>query len=487
MTETVPGNLGDMPVEDFRLYGHRVIDWVADYLTDVGNHPVYPGVRSGDLLEELPDAAPGQGDTMDQILADVDRLIMPGLVHWNHPRFFAYFTSSASGPGIFGELLSTVFNVNSMLWHSCPTATELEQTTLSWLRQMLGLPPEFLGIMYDGGSSSTFHAIAAARENLADLKIREHGLAGRSDLPRLRIYTSEQGHSSIDKAAVALGLGLDGVRRVEVNDEYQMDTQSLAKAIAEDRRNGILPFCVVATVGTTSCTSIDPVSSISDICKREGLWLHVDAAHGGPAAIVPEMRSVLDGCGRAHSIVVNPHKWLFVPLDLSVLYTSKPDVLKRAFTLVPEYLRTDTVDEVVNYMDYGIPLGRRFRALKLWFVLRYFGVDGIAERIREHIRLGRLFAEWIDANPEFERLAPVPLSTVCFRAHPPGIEDDTSLDHLNEQLLQAVNRSGDAFLSHTKLSGRFVLRLVISHLRTETEDVARVWEIIQKNLQIIRS
>lgn len=476
-----------MPTEEFRSYGHQTVDWVANFLANIDSLPVMPIVRPGAVCSELPNCPPIPGETMDQILSDIDTVIMSSIGHWNHPSFFAYFNSSGSAPGILAELLIAAFNTNSMLWYSSPAATELEQTTLDWLRQMLGLPPAFFGIIYEGGSSSTFHAIAAARENLTDLKIREHGLAGRNDLPRLRIYASEQGHSSIDKASVALGLGLAGVRRVDVNDGYQMDPQRLAKAIAEDRSAGILPFCVVATVGTTSCTSIDPIPAIADICEREGLWLHVDAAHGGPAAIVPEMRYVLDGCGRAHSIVVNPHKWLFVPLDLSVLYTSKPDVLKRAFTLVPEYLRTDTVDEVVNYMDYGIPLGRRFRALKLWFVLRYFGVDGIAERIREHIRLGRLFAEWIDANPEFERLAPVPLSTVCFRAHPPGIEDDTSLDHLNEQLLQAVNRSGDAFLSHTKLSGRFVLRLVISHLRTETEDVARVWEIIQKNLQIIRS
>jgi aromatic-L-amino-acid decarboxylase len=475
-----------MPAEEFRQYGYLLIDWIADFLGNVDNLPVFPNVQPGDIFSKLPNALPLKGEGMNEILADVDRVVMPGMVHWNHPRFFGYFTSSGSGPGILGELLSAAFNVNSMLWQSCPSATELEQVTLNWLKQMIGLPPEFWGIIYDGGSSSTFHAIAAAREQLAVLKIRERGLAGRSDIPELRIYTSDQGHSSIDKAALALGLGLDSVRRVAVDDQYRMNPEALAEAIAEDRRVAILPFCVVATVGTTSCTSIDPIAAIADICEREGLWLHVDAAHGGAAAVVPEMRHVLDGCDRADSIVINPHKWLFVPLDLSVLYTRKPEVLRRAFSLVPEYLRTTQGEEVVNYMDYGIPLGRRFRALKLWFTLRYFGVEGIADRIREHMRLAQQFAQWVDEHLQFERLAPVPLSTVCFRAHWPGIDDNELLNHFNEQLMQAINHTGEAFLSHTKLSGRFALRLVVSHLRTNEAHVARVWEIVQEQLRLLK-
>jgi aromatic-L-amino-acid/L-tryptophan decarboxylase len=478
--------LGDMPAEEFRQYGHQLIDWIADFLANVGNLPAFPNVQPGDIFGKLPNAPPIKGEAMDEILADVDRVIMPGMAHWNHPRFFAYFTSSGSAPGILGELLSAAFNINSMLWQSCPSATELEQVTLDWLKQMIGLPPESWGIIYDGGSSSTFHAIAAAREQLAELKVRERGLSGRSDIPQLRIYTSDQGHSSIDKAALALGLGLDSVRRVAVDDQYQMNPQALEEAIAEDRSVGSLPFCVVATVGSTSCTSIDPVQAIAGICEREGLWLHVDAAHGGAAAVVPEMRYVLDGCDRADSIVINPHKWLFVPLDLSVLYTRKPEVLRRAFSLVPEYLRTTKGDEVVNYMDYGIPLGRRFRALKLWFTLRYFGVEGIADRIGEHIRLAQQFAEWVDEHSEFERLAPVPLSTVCFRAHPQGIDDNDLLNHFNEQLMQAINHTGEAFLSHTKLSGRFTLRLVVSQLRTNEAHVARVWQIVQEQLRLLK-
>ncbi len=482
-TQPAPHNLADMPAEEFRQYGHQLIDWIADFLAKVGDLPVLPNVQPGDIAGKLPNAPPIKGEGMDEILADVDRVIMPGMAHWNHPNFFAYFTSSGSGPGILGELLSAAFNVNCMLWQACPSATELEQVTLDWLRQMVKLPSEFWGIIYDGGSSSTFHAIAAAREQLTELKVRERGLAGRSEIPPLRIYTSEQGHSSIDKAAVALGLGMDSVRRVVVDDRYQMNPQALAEAIAQDRRAGIRPFCVVATVGTTSCTSIDPITAIVDICEREGLWLHIDAAYGGAAAVVPEMRHVLNGCDRADSIVINPHKWLFVPLDLSALYTRKPEVLRRAFSLVPEYLRTGQGDEVVNYMDYGIPLGRRFRPLKLWFTLRYFGVEGIADRIREHLRLAQQFAHWVDEHPEFERLAPVPFSIVCFRAHPLGMDDTDWLNRFNEQLMHTINQSGEAFLSHTKLSGRFTLRLVVSHLRTDEMHVTRVQEVLQKQLR----
>lgn len=474
--------LGDMPAEEFREFGHQLIDWIADFLSGIDHIPAFANIQPGEIASKLPTSPPQSGEAMNQILTDVDRMIMPGISHWNHPSFFAYFNSSGSAPGILGELLATAFNVNSMLWHSCPAATELEQVTLDWLRQMLGLPSDYFGIIYEGGSSSTFHALAAAREQLVNLKIREHGLAGRSDIPELRIYASDQGHSSIDKAAIVLGLGLDSVHRVAVDDQYRMNPRGLVEAIAEDRRAGKLPFCVVATVGSTSCTSIDPVSEIAAICEREGLWLHVDAAHGGAAAIVPEMRYVFDGCDRADSIVINPHKWLFVPLDLSVLYTRKPEVLRRAFSVLPEYLKTTQGDDVVNYMDYGIPLGRRFRAIKLWFVLRYFGVEGIAARIREHIRLAQKFAEWIDAHPEFERLAPVPLSTVCFRARPAGMDDIDELNRFNEKLMQAINYTGEAFLSHTKLSGQFTLRLVVSQLRTTEMHVARVWEVIQEQL-----
>jgi aromatic-L-amino-acid decarboxylase len=412
---------------------------------------------------------------MKKIFSDVDRVIMPGMTHWNHPNFMAYFATSGSGPGVLGELLSAAFNINGMLWLSCPAATELERVTLDWLRQMLGLPQNFWGIIYD-----------AAREQLADLRLREEGLAGRREVPRLRLYASEQAHSSIEKAAITLGLGMAGVRKIAADENFRMRADALANAIAEDRRNGWRPFCVVATVGSTSTTSIDPVAAIADICERENLWLHVDAAYGGAAAVVPEMRHVLDGCDRADSLVMNPHKWLFVPVDLSVLYTRQPEILRRAFSLIPEYLRTSQDNEVENLMDYGVPLGRRFRPLKLWFVLRYFGWEGIAARIRQHIRLAQQFAGWVDSHPNFERMAPAPFSTVCFRARPKQL-NETQLNRLNEKLFEAVNATREIFISHTKLREHYVLRLAIGNLRTEERHVRLAWEIIQQKLEEVQS
>jgi aromatic-L-amino-acid decarboxylase len=477
--------IGDMPVEQFRTYGHRAIDWVVDYMQKVDRYPVLPAVQPGDIRRKLPAAPPQDGEPMDQILGDVDRLIMPGITHWSHPKFFAYFNSSTSGPGILGELLGSALNVNGMVWESSPSASELEQVTLDWLRQMLGLPSDNWGIIYDTASTSTLHAVAAAREALSDLNIREQGMAGRRDLPRLRVYMSELAHSSVDKAVITLGFGTAGIRKIPADAEFRMQPQALADAIAEDRKNGIRPFCVVATIGTTSCTSIDPVPQIADICERERLWLHVDAAYGGAAAIAPEMRGLFDGWDRADSVVVNPHKWMFVPVDLSVLYTRRPAVLRHAFSLVPEYLRTEHDEEVQNLMDYGVPLGRRFRALKLWFVLRYFGWKGMADRIREHLRVAKTFTGWVDAHPDFERLAPVPLSTVCFRAHPRGMDDEMELNRLNEKLVLNINRSGSMFLSHTKLGERYTIRFVVSHLRVRESDVQQAWMIFQDQLQAL--
>jgi aromatic-L-amino-acid decarboxylase len=482
MKDSASHHLGDMPAAEFRRLAHQFADWVADYLEQIERHPVLPEVSPGYLRAQLSASPPRSGEPMEKMLADVDRLIMPGMTHWNHPNFFAYFAITGSGPGILGDLLSTAFNINAMLWKTCPAATELEQVTLGWLRQMLGLPNQFWGIIYDTASISSMHAIAAAREQLADLHVREEGLAGRAEVPRLRLYASEQAHSSIDKAAIALGLGLAGVRKIAVDGNFRMRTEALARAIAEDQRDGWRPFCVVATVGTTSTTSIDPVAEIAEICEHKNLWLHVDAAYGGAAAAAPEMRHVLAGCESADSIVMNPHKWLFVPFDCSAFYTRKPEVLRRAFSLVPEYLRTAQDGQVENLMDYGIQLGRRFRALKLWFVLRYFGWEGIAARIREHIRLAQEFAGWVEAHPDFERLAPTPFSTVCFRAHPAEVNDDDELNRLNEKLLEAVNATREVFLSHTKLNGRFTLRLAIGNLGTEERHVQRAWEIIQHQL-----
>ncbi len=475
---------GDMSPEEFRRHGHQVIDWIADYLDNPDRHPVLAQVEPGDLTRALPESAPAQGEEMARILTDLDRLILPGITHWNHPGFFGYFAITGSAPGILAESLAAAFNVNAMLWRTSPAATELEEVTLGWLRQLVGLPESFGGVVYDTASISTLCALAAAREVVPGLRAREDGLAASAI--RLRLYTSEQAHSSVEKAAITLGLGQAGVRKIPTDAGFRMLPAELGRAVSEDRAAGWRPFCVVATVGTTSTTSIDPVPEIASLCEREGLWLHVDAAYGGAAAVVPELRHVLAGCERADSVVINPHKWLFVPVDLSALYCRRMEVLRQAFSLVPEYLRGSEPESVRNYMDYGPQLGRRFRALKLWFVLRYFGAEGLAARVREHLALAREFAGWIDASPDWERLAPVPFSTVCFRARPAHFEDGEELDQLNESVLEAVNRRGRVFLSHTRLNGQFTLRLAIGNLRTTRDHLSLAWEDLQAALVAVR-
>ena len=448
--------------------------WVASYLQHVGDRPVLATVSPGDIAATLPESPPEHGESLEVILKDVDRLILPGITHWNHPAFFAYFGISGSGPGIIGELISAALNVNAMLWRTSPSATELEQRTLRWVAEMLGLPTDWFGEITDTASASSLYALAAARE-AAGLDIREHGMAGRDDLPPLAIYTSTQAHSSIDKAAIALGIGRHWTRHVETDAEFRMRPDLLEQAIKSDLAAGVKPLAVVATVGTTSSTSIDPVPALADICERYNVWLHVDAAYGGAAALVPSHRSVLAGCERADSFVTNPHKWLLTPIDCSLLYTRRPDDLKRAFSLVAEYLRTDEQD-VVNLMDYGLSLGRRFRALKLWMVIRAYGRAGLAAIIGGHMREARWLAEQIDAAPDWERLAPVPFSTVCFRHLPAG---DRNPDEHNASLIDAVNASGQAYLSHTKLNDRYAIRVAIGNQATTHEHVARVWELLQ--------
>jgi aromatic-L-amino-acid decarboxylase len=362
-----------------------------------------------------------------------------------------------------------------MLWRTSPAATELEIVVLDWLRQLLGLPDGLFGVIQDTASASSLVALAAAREAVPGLEARRRGLVGQA---RLRVYASDQAHSSVEKAAIVLGVGQDGFRKIPVDETFRMDVGALAQAIAEDRAAGWTPVAVVATVGTTSTTSVDPVPDIARICEREGIWLHVDAAYGGSAAILPECRHVLDGCERADSMVVNPHKWLFVPIDLSAFYTRRPEVVRAAFSLVPDYLRTPEDGQAPNLMDYGVSLGRRFRALKLWMVLRAFGREGIVERIRDHLHLARLFRSWVEEDPDFEVMAPTPLSVVSFRALFPG-EDEAEHDRLNDQVVEAVNATGEVFLSATKLRGRTALRLAVGNIRTEERHVRRAWELLR--------
>jgi aromatic-L-amino-acid decarboxylase len=404
---------------------------------------------------------------------------VPGITHWNHPGFFGYFATSSSVPGIIGELLIAALDVKAMLWRTSPAATELEQVTTDWLRQMLGLPGGWFGFLNDTASISSMLALAAAREAKPELDIRARGMAGRNDLPCLRVYASSHAHSSIDKAALALGLGLDNVVHIEVDADFRMRADALAAAIADDNARGFLPLACVATVGTTSTTSIDPVPEIAAICRRESIWLHVDGAYGGVAAVVPEMRDILAGVEHADSLVVNPHKWLFTPFDCSAFFTTKPDVLERAFSLVHEYLVTPERESVVDFMNYGVQLGRRFRALKLWMVIRGFGTAGLAARIRAHCALAREFADWVRSDSEWEVLAPVPFSLVCFRYAPAGVHEEV-LNDWNARILARVNAGGEVFLSHTKLDGRYVLRLAVGNIRTEEKHVRRAWELLRE-------
>jgi aromatic-L-amino-acid decarboxylase len=467
---------GDLPAAEFRAAMHRAADLAADYLEHVGEYAVLPHVTPGEVRAQLPKAPPAEPEAVEALLTDFQRLIQPNVTHWNHPGFMAYFGITGSGPGILGETLTAALNVNAMLWRTSPAATELEEVVTDWLRQMIGLPAEFRGHINDTASTSSLLAIAAAR-HAAFPEIRSRGMAGRADLPRLTVYASDQAHSSIDKAVITLGLGHDALRKVPVDNAFRMNPAALETAIAADRREGMRPIAIVATAGTTSTTSVDPLREVAKVAKREKLWLHVDAAYAGAAAICPEYRRLLDGLEEADSVVMNPHKWLFTPVDCSVLLLRDPDALRAAFALTPEYLKTPEAG-VTNLMDFGPQLGRRFRALKLWFVIRAFGVEGLRARIREHCEMARELAAWIQAEPGFELSAPLPFSTVCFRAVPPLSAAEQ--DALNERVLEAVNASGKVFLSHTKLRERYVLRLTIGNLRTTREHVATAWRLIRE-------
>jgi aromatic-L-amino-acid/L-tryptophan decarboxylase len=454
-----------MTPEEFRRIGHQAVDWAADYLTNAERYPVLSRLKPGQLTDALPARGPEQGEPPERLLADFERLIVPAVTHWNHPGFMAYFANSCTGPGILGEMLAATLNLNGMLWKSSPAVVELEQVALRWMRQWTGLPADWFGQILDTASLGSMHALAAARE-AADPNSRTAGMA-----PGLVVYTSEQAHSSIEKGAIALGFGQENVRKVPADAEFRMRPDALAALIESDLARGLRPCCVAATVGTTSTTSIDPVPAIADICRRHNLWLHVDAAYAGSAAVCPEFRWMLEGCDHADSMVTNPHKWLFTPMDCSAFYTSRPDVLRRAFSLIPDYLATADDPRAVNLMDYGVALGRRFRALKLWFVLRTYGREGIARIIREQVALAQELAAWVDADERFERTAPTPLSVICFRYK--GSDDE------NRRIQEKVNETGEIFMSGTKLNGRFTLRLAIGNVATGRRHVERAWELVR--------
>jgi aromatic-L-amino-acid decarboxylase len=509
-----PQSLGDTPPKEFRKQLHELADWVADFRENIESLRVAPGEKPGAVRAQLPAQAPEEGESFEKILGDVDRLIVPGMVHWSHPMFLGYFGWTTTAPGILGEILTAPLNVNAMTWRTCPAATELETVVVDWLRQWVGLSDEFDGVIYDTASVGIMHALAVAREEAAreadnpvcptdglentqaglpaSRSVRKYGLIGAS-APRLRIYTSDQAHSSAEKAAIALGLGEENVVRIPSDDQFRIDINSLGQKIAQDRRNDLQPMAVVTTVGTTSTASVDPIRDIGNLCREAKIWLHIDAAYGGGFAMVPEYEWMKNGWELADSIVINPHKTVFVPLDFSVLYVRDLERLRRVFSLVPEYLRGDTVEAEKNYMDYGIQLGRRFRALKAWVIWRSLGRAGVVARLREQIRLANLLGDWIKKDDRFELSAQPSMGVVCFRfigAAAPSPRSGTAargragstdrIDKVNSEIVERINASGRVYLTQTKLRGQTVMRIGFGNVLTTEDHLRKAWEIIRE-------
>jgi aromatic-L-amino-acid decarboxylase len=460
-----------MDAERFRKAGHDFIDWVADYMSEIETYPVVSRARPGEIRGALPAKPPSKAEPMEKIFEDFKRVILPGMTHWQHPSWFAYFPANASPPSVLAELLTAGLGAQCMMWQTSPAATELEEVVLEWMRGMLGLPEGMAGAIQDTASTATLCALLTARERATDFE------SGRAGLRRpLAVYASQEAHSSVEKGVRIAGCGKESLRLIPTDETFAMSPTRLEEAMARDREGGVTPACVVATVGTTSSTAIDPLDAIGEVCRRHGAWLHVDAAFAGTAAILPEMRWILRGVEQADSFVFNPHKWMLTNFDCSAYYVRDPALLVRTFDVRPEYLKTGADDQVKNFRDWGIPLGRRFRALKLWFVIRSYGVEGLQAMVREHLRLARLFKGWVEEHGSFELMAPVPLSLVCFRLNDGS--NDEALDEKNRKLLDLVNATGKLFMTHTSLGGRFALRMAIGQ-RTTTEDhVRRAWSIV---------
>jgi len=470
--------LGDIPAAEFRRKLHELADWIADYREHIAERRIAPNDEPGAILAQLNRTAPETATPLDEIFADVERVIVPGIAHWAHPQFMSYFGCTTTSPGILAEMITGALNVNAMTWRTSPAATELETLVLDWLRQWLGLPDEFGGVVYDTASISTMHALAAAREEAAP-NTRKLGLSHQS-LPTFRIYASDQAHSSMEKSAIALGIGEENVQRVPTDAEFRMDVAALREMVALDLRNNFKPLAVVATVGTTSTASVDPIPEIAQVCREHKMWLHIDGAYGAGLALLPECKWVGAGWSEADSLVINPHKMLFVPLDFSALYVRDVGRLRRLFALTPEHVHLrDPIGAEINYMDYGVQLGRRFRALKAWVVWRAFGRDGLAARIRDHLRLAKLFADWIQEDKRFELSAPVMMGVVCFRCKVGGGHDE-KIDIINSQIVERINASGRAYLTQTKLRGRTVMRIGLGNILTTEQHLRNVWEMIQE-------
>ena len=466
-----------MSPEDFRRHGHALIDWLADYHETLAKRPVMAKTRPGEIRDALPASPPNEPEDFAAMIADLDRFVVPGLSLWQHPRFFGYFPANALKAGILADLVSTGLGVIGLSWQSSPAVTEIEEVVTDWLRQMLGLPPAFSGVIQDTASTSTLVALISARERATNYALARGGLQGEKRMAR--VYVSAHAHSSVDKGALLAGFGRDNLRLVPFDGQYAMRANALGEMIAEDLANGDLPCAIVATVGTTATTAIDPVAPIAEIARRNGIWLHVDAAMAGSAMILPECRSMWAGVEGADLLVINAHKWLGAPFDCSVYYVRDPEHLMRVMSTNPSFLQSSVDGEVKNLRDWGIPLGRRFRALKLWFVIREQGVSGLQKRLRRDMANARWLADKVSATPGWRVLAPVPLQTVCVRHEPEGLKGE-ALDAHTTAWVEAVNRSGAAYLTPAVLDGRWMARVSIGALATETEDVAAVWAAMRE-------
>jgi aromatic-L-amino-acid decarboxylase len=469
-----------MRPDEFRQHAHQLADWMADYFERVAELPITPAMEPGDVRRQLPAAPPESAEPFEQLFSDFQSVVMPGMTLWNHPGWFAYFPGNNSPPSVLAEMLTATLGAQCMSWATSPAATELEQVVMDWIRQMIGLPAQFVGVIQDTASTATLVALLTAREQATAHASGSQGLAAVRE--RLTVYASAEAHSSVEKGVKLAGYGVDFLRRIPVDESYAMKPEALAEAIARDRAAGQRPACVVATIGTTSSTAVDPLRAIAEICRREGVWLHVDAAYAGTAAIVPELRRHFEGMEAADSIVMNPHKWMLVNFDCSAYFVRDRDALLSTFQLTPEYLRTSQDAEAVNFRDWGIQLGRRFRALKVWFVIRSYGVEGLRRLVRSHVKLAQDLAQQISSAPDFELMAPVPFGLVCFRYRPQELAvDDPVVDQLNHELLERVNRTRKVHLTHTRLGGRYVIRMVIGQRQTERSHVERAWLLIRKS------
>lgn len=462
--------------EDFRRYAHQLADWMADYFENIADYPVKPPVQPGDVKKQLPAEPPAQAEDFDRLFADFEQIIMPGMTHWQHPQFFAYFPASRSAPSVLAEMLTATLGAQCMLWYTSPAAEELEERCMEWLREMLDLPGEWTGSIQETASAATLIALLMAREQFSNFQINKQGWYGQ---PHLRVYASEQIHSSIPKAVRIAGFGEQNLVYIPTDENFALLPDELEAAIQRDLDEGFQPCAVVAAIGTTSSTAVDPIEAIGKICRKYDLFLHIDAAYAGTALILPEQRWMSKGLELADSFVFNPHKWLFTNFDCTAFFVKDKDLLVHTFSITPEYLKTPLDRQVNNYRDWGIQLGRRFRALKLWFVIRTYGVEGLQARIREHIRIGQWLAAEVEKEPDFELLAPAPLNLVCFRYHPKGNFSEKELNDLNEHLLQTLNDSGDLLLTQTKLNGKYTLRLVAGQVETQLADVQKGWERIK--------